>query len=345
MGRVALDLEQQVDQFGWDRPASLWGLTAVDADVAMEAAGIHSDGLALAFALNFIEFLDGHPAEALEEMRAEDGLVGVLLSVEGWDYGEATKELVRQGQSPDFPPSQDPERAELRMVNLLLKDGTSVSVVRRRGEEAELVDGNISGRVMSSLLRYLALPSGVQPSVGVHEVASRGYVFAACQFIEYTLSSSDAQESIRAEIAQQAADGDFEAHELLADEEAFSRLVVHMAFGHILSKSPFEFLQALPSPLSTLAAAMTFDSLQDLFMARATGKEFGSWDEVLAFGDLRGDAFCAWADTGLLCEKLETSLPDRAALSDMIELLEINGLEHEACTILRIVAGESQDSE
>jgi hypothetical protein len=168
VGYLAAHLETLVDEQGWDMPASLWEVRGVDLpdDVTDFLTAGSSDSIAAGFGLRVHSFLEGHPREALVGCSVTDpDVLGVVLVTEGWAYSRD-----REGSAQPLPPSGYEDSRELRLVYLLLRDGSEALVRRVRGSKTEpddvLIqaptdgDAHMDGEVVWAVRRVLGLPSG-----------------------------------------------------------------------------------------------------------------------------------------------------------------------------------------
>ena len=118
---TTLALEASLDRQGWGGPARLYG---IDPD--------HT----------WVQVDEGEPYAIVELFTLLPGedFVAVALVCEGW------------AAPPDGRrPSRHPKRARVRTVVAVARDGGRVSVMRRHGEAAEVIDGG-SGALMERLL-------------------------------------------------------------------------------------------------------------------------------------------------------------------------------------------------
>jgi len=158
-------LEGDLENEGWDQPARLYVIEAVEDDP---------------YAI-MITDCDGHPCDLLDILPPLTNQVakGVILAYEGWAV-EVDKEKVKEvyallemlGMSKDMQdhiasevmgrmapqPSKSEQRIECRFVTAMMRDGTSRTVRRRRGHEQ---DGEVmtetAGRIDSSLRRVICV--------------------------------------------------------------------------------------------------------------------------------------------------------------------------------------------
>jgi hypothetical protein len=131
-------LEQALAERGWDAPWTLWGLAL-------------ADGRTVAV-LPLCEGATPHPADTLMGLTVPDDLFGVALVTEAWAYPPdvAASDMV-------VPPSEHPDRRELRLIQAVLRDGRCVTLSRFRGDEAATGAGATEGRITNLLRRSLGL--------------------------------------------------------------------------------------------------------------------------------------------------------------------------------------------
>jgi hypothetical protein len=158
--RIAEEIEARLDLVGWDVPSSLWVITDADVpeDVRDEVDEEHGSCFVLAYSTSLHDVLDGHPADALIGVQLNDA-VGVALCTEGWAYSVANLERFTRGEKLPAPSACD-DSVEVRLVYLVMRDGTEAMVERRSGEDSRvLTEGDFSGIVVWSLRRVLNRPS------------------------------------------------------------------------------------------------------------------------------------------------------------------------------------------
>ncbi len=105
---------------------------------------------------------EGHPADALRTLEPFEDVKWVVLVSEGWTYPEflmdqyTTEEGVRNLYKLQ-PPSQHPQRVEVRHVVGVTPDHVAMAH-RRRGEEPTLFtddEDELEGRVTEQLVRIV----------------------------------------------------------------------------------------------------------------------------------------------------------------------------------------------
>lgn len=143
-------LDDTLELQGWDLPARL--------------AEVHLDPFGGAFALSIVPIaeLSGHPTCELMRLRplASAEAIGVVLITEGWGYSPASNARIAAGESLRFAPSQDPDRIEVRITNLVLRDGTERMLSRVRGTTDVVTEERAhAGWVPELARRCLMLPS------------------------------------------------------------------------------------------------------------------------------------------------------------------------------------------
>ena len=160
---LCVQVEQEVAPGGWDQPAKLYGVVnPVDtaARMGVEAtdrarawseqefastqhvAPGHGQGertgtVTSVFGLVELGELSGHPVEGLWGQQLPDWVSAVALVTEVW---RAPAAVMRGGVPDPYPgqrPSQRPDRAEMRVVQLVTKAGEVHAAVRMRGEDVE----------------------------------------------------------------------------------------------------------------------------------------------------------------------------------------------------------------
>lgn len=162
-------LEHDLNEGGWDQPSKLY--------VVEEA---------WPYFVKTIDFHD-HPCEILDQLPVlnKDNARGLVLATEAWQVAipqEMIDELYRTIDGQEgvnlseeekdtlikeaikrahtiVRPSQHPNRIESRFITCLLKDGTTIVLARKRGEDAEFMPEaeKFEGRIYDSMKRVLGL--------------------------------------------------------------------------------------------------------------------------------------------------------------------------------------------
>ena len=130
---------------GWDEPALVFFVQRFDFGSAPDdTLDDDADDVINGFGLSSPLVLDGHPFDALVGLRAPDGTDAALIVTEGWagDGGAG-------------------QRVEVKIVQLVWRDGTTRGRIVRRDGGPEPGFDLISGRVCDALRRTLGLPSTV----------------------------------------------------------------------------------------------------------------------------------------------------------------------------------------
>lgn len=158
--RLLAALEATVASLGWDQPATLYAVRT-RASGAVEAPE-------LALTAEPVAVLSGNPVCALlrHQPTLDDDALGVALVTEGWAYGPTARAVLDRGEVPAVPPSQDPERVELRLAQLVLRDGTTQLIEHRRGETSTTREPDGPSWVGWTLRRCLGLASEARPPAG-----------------------------------------------------------------------------------------------------------------------------------------------------------------------------------
>jgi hypothetical protein len=119
---TTLALESCQHRLGWDQPARLFGIASDHTWVQVDEG-------------------DAYDVVELFSLLPGESFVAVALVVEGW------------GSPPGRSrPSRHPRRERLRVTVAVARDGSHVSLLRRRGGEPEPVpggDGELMGRLLT----------------------------------------------------------------------------------------------------------------------------------------------------------------------------------------------------
>lgn len=158
---IALNVESCVNESGFDQPAMYFTVQFEDADETLELAATAGEpipnmtgqDLAVAYSCNLNWTTNNHPYQALIGEKAPPDVIAVLLLSEAW----------MSSLNDDAP---NAERTEVRLINVIGRDNTTISMLRARGEEPTAIDdsGAISGRLINALRRTLDLNS--EPTLG-----------------------------------------------------------------------------------------------------------------------------------------------------------------------------------
>lgn len=219
---IAKDIESKINDLGeWDMPATLWDIKMEDMPEGLvEYMAEHRDelkdsivasgrtetnldpefmnvimgdkevlGFGMAFMPEIVDYLEGHPYEAMKGKVADPDVMGAVLVTEGWDYSEKVKqEFLEHKKRPPFQPSQDPDRREMRMAHIIWRDGGSAMIQRWRDTdqvESWVNDADkgikVSGRVVSVLRRYIGLSSGQAYDTAAYKAARICWALAVIQ--------------------------------------------------------------------------------------------------------------------------------------------------------------------
>jgi hypothetical protein len=167
-------VDAMFEELGWDAPARL-------GELHLE---IQDDSIG--FKLVPLAELDGHPGCDLMRRRpvAAAEAVGAILITEGWSYSPANLDRLAAGEEIGYEPHDDPDRGEVRLTQLCLRDGTERTLQHRRGEAAgQVSDGPSKGLTPELLRRVVGCPSqAVAPPDGFARVlalAWQGYALIA----------------------------------------------------------------------------------------------------------------------------------------------------------------------
>jgi hypothetical protein len=118
---TTLALEAEHERLGWGLPARLYGISA---------------------GLTWVQVDEGEPYDIVElfTLLPDEDFIAVALVVEGWAAPPGT-----------HLPSRHPCRERIRTAVSVGRDGGHVSVLRRKGRTAEVVEGG-QGALMERLL-------------------------------------------------------------------------------------------------------------------------------------------------------------------------------------------------
>jgi hypothetical protein len=132
-------LESFAAERGWDAPWTLWALLADPSNTTV--------GLGL-----LAEAPTGHPSDTLIGLTVPEQAIGAALVTEGWSYPpDATEaDLV-------LTPSEHPDRREMRLVHLVLRDGRVLLGSRVRDDDLNITD-MVAGRIPDLMRRSLGAP-------------------------------------------------------------------------------------------------------------------------------------------------------------------------------------------
>lgn len=345
--RLALRAEHSAHELGWDQPVTLWDLRFAD-DTLLEAfarrAPVGVDVIAAGLTMGQVAEIHGHPYEDLIGMRLDDpDVVGAVLVSEGWNYGPASRAQIAAGNQPGFTPTDDPERVEVRMAQLMLRDGTSLLVVRERDSEPFVADADVTGRVTDALARTLGVPSTLTEPEPLSGVLRRAYAY----LLAATIASLDeaAIDALAADARASWADiTTAEAAEALAaldDPDTVREFITYGMWDEVTSTPPAK----LVSHMFGVAVALPGEDLAT-FLAQAPTFAWPTWEDLRAAVTETGDKFAGWADTAMFADAIGGRSPARdhveTAIAAMRARLADAGLDDiadESASALREAAG------
>lgn len=152
LNELTEQVASHVASWGWDQNSSLWLIT-------------DSEG---GFSVSDVRSLATHPYEALQKRHAPPGTTAVVLIFEGWTYPEFLEEQSFAQQKEMTPPSQHPNRVEVRQGVTMGKDGHVILFSQKRGKEPEFffedrsrpetINIGIEGSIPDALRCYLGAP-------------------------------------------------------------------------------------------------------------------------------------------------------------------------------------------
>lgn len=194
IAQAARLLDEQAEEAGWDNPSVLW---RVDMPTVNDVIDIELDDSTFGLAMGFFPLaeFECHPNDVLVG-RDIDGpvCIGAALVTEAWSFPLDEDGSVDQTRIGGYTrPSEHPERVELRMVLLMLRDGSAVATTRTRGDDEPRVfpleKAQLDGTVVRCLRRAVGLYSTPEgPSVPLEDIRTRltalAYVTLAVGLVE-----------------------------------------------------------------------------------------------------------------------------------------------------------------
>lgn len=202
------DLEERLNEKGWDEPSRLFavlnpvdteadlGSDAIDkvrTELAQRVGRPHSTSQSRPSSLNtdgvilsVVELgeVHNHPVPQLWGFTAPPWVSALLLANEGW--------VVLPKKGPDgeplpdpynyLPNSQHPDRQELRTIMMVTRDGAQYSIGRLRGSQPE-TQAHSRGIILEVLMRALGLPTD-PPEHTVGDFLGRGALTACIRVLQ-----------------------------------------------------------------------------------------------------------------------------------------------------------------
>lgn len=158
---VAQDIELMCNEHGWDQLPMIFHVKRSNDEHTIVA----------------FDILEGNLYDNLEFGKVTEGADCVALMTEGWTYSEYVENEIKKaadfmvehlGSSPDetmreitqmyyqyFPPSQDKNRVECRMVTVISLDEKPAAVMRRNDGSEPVLSEAVDGRVLDALISYI----------------------------------------------------------------------------------------------------------------------------------------------------------------------------------------------
>jgi hypothetical protein len=338
---IAEHLERSIDTHGWDQPATLWEISMTEQNVPQHVLDEieHGGGVAVGFEATFIDALEGHPYAALVGRTISDDAVGIALSSEGWNYSEASQAMAQLGPL-SYPPSEDPDRKEIRIVSVMLRDGTTAALVRERGQDTQLAhDRGAPGRVEAAMRRYLHLPSGLDNTELAAHVIPRAFTQAVLAFLVRAASNEHALDVLRSTLDQHLADNDNsqdEARAALNNPAALRALAVNAAWYSLMDMPLTVLTDNAPDELAELLNLLPGDTVTaTLDHILDSQYSYPTWDEL---AEQVGRDHAGWFDAGLLENHIVSSVANSNNVNDLIDAVEEFGLVAAAADVLRVVS-------
>ncbi len=194
IAQAARLLDEQAEEAGWDNPSVLW---RVDMPTVNDVIDIELDDSTFGLAMGFTPLaeFECHPNDVLLGLDIDGpACIGAALVTEAWSFPlDADGSVDRTRVGGYTRPSEHPQRVELRMVLLVLRDGSAVATMRTRGDDEPRVfpleKMQLDGTVVRCLRRAIGLhstPGG--PSVPLEYIRTRltalSYVTVAVGLVE-----------------------------------------------------------------------------------------------------------------------------------------------------------------
>ncbi len=186
-------LDQLSEEAGWDQPSVLWRVDMPSVvDLAPELVSGSTMGLALGF-VPIAEF-ECHPNEVLSGLTIDGpDFIGAALVNEAWTYPLTADGDNDPEQAKGYTrPSEHPDRVEVRLVVLLLRDGSIACAMRTRGSDATVLMESsgtlIDGTVLRHLRRAVGLPSRPEgPEIRLETIRERLGLVASVLLVQQLL--------------------------------------------------------------------------------------------------------------------------------------------------------------
>lgn len=294
---------------GWDQPAAWWELRTTDAEEVLELAGadmsmVDTDKMMLAFDIRLAAQLDGDPAVALLGKRIGDDAVGAALTIEAWDYGPATRARALAGAGVTWSPTDDPGRREIRITQVVLRDGTSAWVRHERGQHLERYNGPLSDQFTSLLAVTVGRPSGLTITADAGDIIGRTVAVVVLA-------------TIKRGAGVHMAVGNLAAH-INARWNELERLPV----SDILTRAG-----GRASRIASLVKGHTLATL-------AANTDWPDWHTVHHTAAEAGDPIAMWADAALFAEHFDQDIPNVATIGEALKRAAKSGLGPNAVNTL-----------
>lgn len=182
-------LEQEAENGGWDRPASVWALASYEGGFTVQTLKLPEqvfDDMGNFLPLfNEAMSLTGsyHPevtafGRKLLASELPENFFGIVLVDEAWSVSQKVEENERSDihtwgrEGLQVRPSEHPERIEIRFAFCYTLDGRMCHVFRQRGGEPEFVDhptidgeaATVGGRLAKAHVDFVQLCKELAPS-------------------------------------------------------------------------------------------------------------------------------------------------------------------------------------
>ena len=264
-----------VDPLPWDSPAMLVhvGLDAADRDMVDRLAE-SPDAMGFTVEVSAPQELPGHPVPALFGRSAPAESVGVMLVCEAWVSAADPNAGVGFADADELAAAAGPDgRAEVRMCQLVLRDGTTATRFQPRGGRWYPMDSAVEGRIHGMLRRAAGATTAEEP-VDVDEVLRRAWLSNLCAWVAMVLISSEDPDDDRSGLARAVLEENGEA-----PADAMAEVLAELGAGAApLAPPPVQWLLE--------RAGRPWD---DLLAEARTSFPPGGVRELLVLGDDRFD--------------------------------------------------------
>lgn len=194
---MARHIARDAETRGWGQPSAIYGIYGADAssfaDLFPEVLSDKPEEMSVGWFVRPVAQFGSHPVDWLAGRRAESEMLGAALVTEAWGYpDDVLAKIGRVGNVAKLnipPPSQHPRRVEIRLVQVLFRDGTYHGFATYRGSDrVEEVSSQQSiefvGKLIRHFRRYMGLPSAKLPDLDPRDVLAHLVDLAGSLLVE-----------------------------------------------------------------------------------------------------------------------------------------------------------------